>query len=454
MILSFFSLLLPAIFYSFSTHYIFSNSIKGHMRDIWHKHTKTLSVQAGSLIISESNSNKETTLQLFDNPLIIYVSVRTHKQQLYSPNHQPQPCGVLSIMPDVFMETDNYWCFSSSTKDYQTQQILGSVLLVISKKTMNTLIRQNQSYNLLIITFFTIISFVVSCYFIQRLAEPLHKLSLLLTKNTHKKQSVDIEGTLELRSIQNSTNLMLFTIEQNENRVLELSDAHCKALGASQIKSDILRIVSHEMKAPLHSAQFYLHLMNSGEGNFVTDIMNCLDRLKKQIDNLLNYSQASENKIALNKTNLFPKILLQNISEECMPLVERHKNQLKINCSYQGQVYSDEQLIKQIIYNLIDNALMHCDKGEVTVDCHSRDNHLTISVTDTGCGISKDNLENIFIPFWQVNTTPSKAREGSGLGLSICQLFAESLGGNISVTSKVNHGTVFTLSIPCPEKHH
>ncbi len=247
---------------------------------------------------------------------------------------------------------------------------------------------------------------------------------------------------------------MLFSIEQNEKQVLELSDAHCKAIGASQIKSDILRIVSHEMKAPLHSAQFYLHLMKSGEGSFVTDIMNCLDRLKKQIDNLLNYSRASDNKITVNKTNFSAKRLLQKISEECTPLVKIHKNQLKLNCSYPGQIHSDEQLIKQIIYNLIDNALKHCDKGEVTVDCHSRDNYLIISVTDTGCGISKDNLENIFTPFWQVNTTSSKTREGSGLGLSICQLFAESLGGNISVTSRIHHGTVFTLSIPCPEKHH
>ncbi|HID38916.1 MAG TPA: HAMP domain-containing histidine kinase [Calditrichaeota bacterium] len=194
--------------------------------------------------------------------------------------------------------------------------------------------------------------------------------------------------------------------------------------------------------------------MKSGEGSFVTDIMNCLDRLKKQIDNLLNYSQASDNKITVNKTNFSAKILLQKIYEECTPLVKRDKNQLKINCSHQGQIHSDKQLIKQIIYNLIDNALKHCDKDEVIVDCHSRDNHLIISVTDTGCGISTDNLENIFTPFWQVKSTSSKTREGSGLGLSICQLFAESLGGNISVTSRIHHGTVFTLSIPCPEKHH
>lgn len=453
MMLSFISLLLPAIFYSFSTHYIASNSIKGHMRDIWHKHTKTLSAQAGFLFISESNGSKETTLQLFDNPLIIYASVRTQKQLLYSSNLQPS-CSVLNIVSDAFMETDNYWCFNSITKDYKTQQILGSVLLVISKKTVNKLIRQNLNNNLLIITFFTIISFGASCYFIQCLTGPLQKLSLLLTKNSHKKRGADIEGTLELRSIQKSINLMLLSIEQNENQILELSDAHCEALGASQIKSDILRIVSHEMKSPLHSAQFYLHLMKSGEGSFVTDIMNCLDRLKKQIDNLLNYSQASENKITLNKAHFFPKRLLQNISEEYATLVNRHKNQLKINCLYQYQIHSDEQLIKQIIYNLIDNAIKHCDRADVTIDCHSMDNHLIISVTDTGCGISKDNLENIFIPFWQVNTTSSIAREGSGLGLSICQLFAESLGGNISVTSKVHYGTVFTLSIPYPEKHH
>ena len=425
------------------------------MRDIWHKHTKTLSVQAGSLIISESNANKETTLQIFDNPLIIYASVSNRKQLLYSSNLQ-LPCNVLNILSNNLIETNNSWCFSSITKDYKTQQILGSVLQVVSKKTLNKLIRRNMNHNLLIISFFTIISFGVSCYFIQYLLTPLQKLSISVKKFTNQAyiSEIDIEGAIELRNIQKSINLMLLTIEQNENQVLKLSDAHCKAIGDSQFKSDILRIVSHEMKAPLHSAQFYLHLMKSGEGSFITDIMNCLDRLKKQIDNLLNYSQASDNKIAVNKTNFSTKILLQKIYEECTPLVKRHKNQLKINCSHQGQIHSDKQLIKQIIYNLIDNALKHCDKGDVIVDCHSRDNHLIISVTDTGCGISTDNLENIFIPFWQVKTKSTKAREGSGLGLSICQLFAESLDGNISVTSKVRHGTAFTLSIPCPKKHH
>lgn len=318
MILSFFSLLLPAIFYSFSTHYIFSNSIKGHMRDIWHKHTKTLSVQAGSLIISESNGDKGTTLQLFDNSLIIHASARTQKQQLYSSNQLP-PCGVLNILSDAFIETNSSWCFSSITKDYKTQKILGSVLLVISKETLNELIRQNLNNNLLIITFFTITSFGVSCYFIQYLLTPLQKLSISVKKFTNQAyiSEIDIEGAIELRNIQKSINLMLFTIEQNENQVLKLTDAHCKAIGVSQFKSDILRVVSHEMKAPLHSAQFYLHLIKSGEGSFFTDIMNCLDRLKKQIDNLLNYSQASDNKIAVNKTNFSAKRLLQKISEEC-----------------------------------------------------------------------------------------------------------------------------------------
>ncbi len=85
MITSFFTLLVPAFSYCFSTHYLFSNLIKGHMRDIWHEHTKSISKQARPLISYESKSDKETTLLLFDNPLIIHASGHTKKHQ-HSPS--------------------------------------------------------------------------------------------------------------------------------------------------------------------------------------------------------------------------------------------------------------------------------------------------------------------------------------------------------------------------------
>ena len=457
LLLSFFTLFVLAISYTLSMHYLFSTSINGHMREMWQRQTENIAEQAKFSIITESKSDIEKILLLLDNPLIIHASVYTLEQQLYSTN-SPPPCGAIQPLSDAFVETENYWCFSSAAKDYQTQQTIGGVLLVISKKAINALIQQNLVNNVLVVSFLTAIIFCFLYYSTKRLTAPLLKLSAVMKKITDQQRGlrIDTEGTMDMRNIQASFNLMILKIEQHENnleekikdRVLELSEAYSKAQGASQVKSDILKIVSHEMKTPLHSALFYLHLMKSGEGNFVTDIMNCLERLQKQIDNLLNYSQASENKVTLNKTSFSPKELLEQITEDYTSLLKIHHNQFIVNCPYQGQIHSDKQLIKQIVNNLIDNANKHSHHGKITVACNCKKNHLIISVADTGCGISEENLENVFIPFWQIDMSSARVHEGSGLGLSICQLFAEALEGNISVVSKIDKGSVFTLSIP------
>jgi len=458
--LSFCTLFVLAISYTLSMHYLFSTSISGHMQDMWQRQARNIAEQAKFSIITESKSDIEKILLLLDNPLIIHVSVYTPNKLLYSSNTSPL-CSEISTLSNAFTETENYWCFNSTTKDYQTKQVIGGVLLVVSKKAINDLIQQNLINNVLVVSFLTAIIFGFLYHSTNRLTAPLAKLSTVMKRITSHERGlrIDTEGTLEMHNIQASFNLMILQIEQHESnleekikdRVLELSDAYSKAQGASQVKSDILRIVSHEMKTPLHSALFYLHLMESGEGNFVTEIINCLERLQKQIDNLLNYSQASENKVTLIKANFSPKELLDQVSEEYNPLFKARHNQLIMKYHYQGQIHSDEQLIKQIASNLIDNANKHCHHGKVTVTCSSKKDHLIISIADTGCGISKENLENVFIPFWQIDMSSARVHEGSGLGLSICQLFAEALGGDISVTSTIDQGSVFTLSIPYPK---
>ncbi len=455
--LSFFTLLALAFSYTLSMHYLFSTSISRHMREIWQRQAINIAEQAKFSIITESKSDIKKILLLLDNPLIIHASVYTLKQRLYSTN-SASPCGKINILANTLTETKNYWCISSAAKDNQNQQIIGGILLVVSKEAINDLILQNLINNAGVVSLLTAIIFGFLYYSTQHLTAPLIKLSKVMKKiSSHDRGlRIESEGTMDMRNIQESFNLMILKIEKNENdleekikdRVLELSDAYRKAQGASQVKSDILKIVSHEMKTPLHSALFYLHLMKSDEGYFVKDIINCLERLQKQIDNLLNYSQASENKVALNKTDFSPKSLLEQITEEYSPLLKIRKNQLIIKCDFQGQIHSDEQLIKQIVNNLIDNANKYCETGKVTVVCKNYSNHLIISVTDTGCGISEENLENIFIPFWQIDMSSARVHEGSGLGLSICQLFAETLNSNISVTSTINKGSVFTLSIP------
>jgi signal transduction histidine kinase len=113
-------------------------------------------------------------------------------------------------------------------------------------------------------------------------------------------------------------------------------------------------------------------------------------------------------------------------------------------------VYSDRQKVKQIIVNLLSNALKFTHEGgiRITVGYDSVDRTANVSVVDTGIGISPENHEKIFEDFRQVDDSPSRPYGGTGLGLAICRRLATALGGRITLESQMGKGSTFTLTIP------
>ncbi|MGZ8187105.1 MAG: ATP-binding protein, partial [Methylobacter sp.] len=115
----------------------------------------------------------------------------------------------------------------------------------------------------------------------------------------------------------------------------------------------------------------------------------------------------------------------------------------------------DEKRIRQIIVNLLNNAIKYTDHGSVTITCRYQHGELKIYVEDTGCGIAKKDLKQIFSPFVQINAT-NYSKEGVGLGLAITQELVNFMGGELIVTSQPGIGSIFSVSLPLParEKSH
>jgi signal transduction histidine kinase len=113
-------------------------------------------------------------------------------------------------------------------------------------------------------------------------------------------------------------------------------------------------------------------------------------------------------------------------------------------------VFSDRQKVKQIIVNLLSNALKFTHEGgiAITVDYARRDRTASVAVTDTGIGIAPEHHEKIFEDFRQVDDSPSRQYGGTGLGLAICRRLATALGGRITLESKMDVGSTFTLTVP------
>src|SRR5215471_905565 len=113
-------------------------------------------------------------------------------------------------------------------------------------------------------------------------------------------------------------------------------------------------------------------------------------------------------------------------------------------------VYSDRQKVKQIVVNLLSNALKFTHQGSIDIGVRLDAKHrvASIAVVDTGIGISAEHHENIFEDFRQVDDSPSRQYGGTGLGLAICRRLAHALGGRITLHSVVGEGSTFTLTIP------
>jgi hypothetical protein len=191
--LSFCTLFVLAISYTLSMHYLFSTSISGHMQDMWQRQARNIAEQAKFAIITESKSDIEKILLLLDNPLIIQVSVYTPNKLLYSSNASPL-CSEINTLSNDFIETENYWCFNSTTKDYQTKQVIGGVLLVVSKKAINDLIQQNLINNVLVVSFLTAIIFGFLYQSTNRLTAPLAKLSTVMKRITSHERGLRIDS--------------------------------------------------------------------------------------------------------------------------------------------------------------------------------------------------------------------------------------------------------------------
>jgi len=215
--------------------------------------------------------------------------------------------------------------------------------------------------------------------------------------------------------------------------------------------------IAHEINNPLaiigQESEWVNHLLQSDElGDFkqVNDLKDSLREITRQVERckdithrLLNFARKME--------TLLQVVDVNRLIEDMTKLVERETKQHNINIVRRFQkdlppVVSDAPLLRQVILNLLNNAAYAIEKdGAITLTTRSTDHgQVEIIVTDTGSGISNENLSKIFNPFF----TTKPPGKGTGLGLSISHRIIDKLGGHISVTSELGHGTTFTIRLP------
>ena len=230
----------------------------------------------------------------------------------------------------------------------------------------------------------------------------------------------------------------------------EAEEAQKKAEELMESRHKMLLTVSHDIKSPLASIIGNLELMdNTGNEKEVASIQQSAEHILNLLNNLLEFSSLEQGRLQVEKSRFNVKALCSETASmfEPIALKKNLKFIVENNLSDNLQVNSDPLKLRQIIGNLISNAIKYTIEGHIEFKANLEDGQLAFRVEDSGIGIPPDKLDEIFKPFVRTDSG-SKLSEGSGYGLSVVKGLVDLMEGSIDVASEVGKGSQFTVRIP------
>jgi len=245
-------------------------------------------------------------------------------------------------------------------------------------------------------------------------------------------------------------------ILQAEKSALALAD---EAKRANQAKSEFLANMSHEIRTPMNGIFGMLELLNNdvltqGQHDKVNVALSSSKNLLKIINDVLDFSKIEAGKLTFESIDFSLVAMLEEVTNVMRNLAENKSIRLVLDTTQVSTliVKSDPFRIKQVILNIIGNAIKFTESGEIYIKALiiKKDKNLLFicSITDTGLGIDKNNINAIFHSFNQADTSTTRHFGGTGLGLSISKRLCNLMNGDITVTSELGVGSCFTISLP------
>jgi signal transduction histidine kinase len=239
----------------------------------------------------------------------------------------------------------------------------------------------------------------------------------------------------------------------------QMKQAHEQEMESNRLKTQLLANVSHDMRTPLGAITGYAEMLRAGvygpispeQNDALLDIHDSANELLLFVNNLISQAQFDTGKI-LFKPKLFPVTELVEACRITATLPASRKGlsvEYVVDPSQPAKLYGDPYWLRQIVLNLVDNAVKFTDHGSVKVRLYLPDpQHWAIEVSDTGIGIPEAARSAIFEPFRQMDGSMTRERSGSGLGLAIVKELTDIMGGTVRLDSQPGAGSTFTVCFP------
>jgi PAS domain S-box-containing protein len=247
-------------------------------------------------------------------------------------------------------------------------------------------------------------------------------------------------------------------IHDRKSAEADLAAAHAAADSANQAKSQFLANTSHELRTPLNAVIGYSEmLLEEAADHGLEQLVPDLQRIHRAgrylltlINNVLDLSKIEAGRMDLVAETFDIYQTIDDISETAKPLMERNRNRLEVDCKRDiGSMHSDLTKIRQCLFNLLSNSAKFTTDGLIQLHVSvAQAGWIRFRVTDSGMGITPEDLARLFEPFAQARSAAVTPEQGTGLGLAITRQFSRLMGGDVTVQSEPGKGSSFTIDLP------